>query len=396
MASELAYNYTIEMTFLNGKKEVNISSEAIKSLVISYDYMSQVNAPIVFAQVNFPIATYNKMQKNRKNGKVLLEIKKFNRNKSGSTKKVYIRKQLAYFFPNGEYDDDSDDKDMKSDTAYRISYIGMIDPDIIDDNKRFINKLFKNTNPMTMIHYYTRKFKMIIEPFDYNKEQSIFYIPPITGVSSMIDFINNMASFYTTDYRYFRDFKRGYLLSNKGKGININDGTYPSVHINIEKQKDNDNANMVGFIKDKDNECYLVEVNTNQYTIDVDKLMDYNFNQYIGVNYEGGMKKIELDVNPANDSKVRPRMIRVFNKNTAFINNMANGVNINEATVTISKGDLDCSLIEPHKEFIIHFPKSYSSKNGKYILTSKKELFSPNEDDFCYVVNAGFRKVNNK
>lgn len=390
--ANLEYLYDISMTVVVNKKKHKIPSESINMFMIKYDYVNMF-APIIYTQINLNIELYNTMQKFRSSGHILLEIKKYKKDEK-DLKKPYIKKQLNYFFTNSDYDSDVvNNKDTDNTNSYRSCYLGLLDIDIINDNNaRVINNIFMNTNTTSIIHYYLHNQKLVLEPFDNNPIHDLMIIPPITGITNLLKYLNQMSSFYKSGYRYFRDYNRTYILSNKGRGIDIG-RQHKTVHINIEKRRGNQSIYKPGMIDNKKEKFYLLKVNVKQAQIDIDISAGNKFNNFVGINSIGKIIRKLADENLGKKFKKKPKLIKIFNKNNTYVENIANIQNLASNTLTITKSDIDASIIEPHKEFVVENDTYLKAKNGKYILVAKQEIYTKESTGFRCAVTATFNKV---
>lgn len=397
MAKQVTYGYDMSISYIVKKDETEIPKESIKSVIVSYDY-ERMFCPIIYVACNLDISVYNKMIVNKDIGKIFLDIQVFNNSDTTKTKKSYIKGQFNYFFPR--YDDDSpeaDEDDEKNGVTYKQVYMGLLDIDIINDNnEKVLNNVFLNSNTMSIIYHYINKQKVIIEPFDYNPEHKLLIVPPITGINNFINYMNQMSAFYKTGYRYFRDFKRTYILSNEGNGIDIaGSKQYKSIHINVEGSKNNDNISILGVVKNKKNKCYEIQVTSSLTNIDIDKTSDHMYNMYYGVTQNGEVKKKKFNINQDKKSKSKPKLYRIFNYNKHIIPAVANEDSTIGYIVTLSKSDIDMNLISLHKEYTINFDGD-KEKSGKYLLVGKREVFQQNNEEFAGNIEMTFKKIANK
>ena len=397
MAKQVTYGYDMSISYIVKKDETEIPKESIKSIIVSYDY-ERMFCPIIYVACNLDISIYNKMINNKDIGKVSLDIQVFNNSDTTKTKKSYIKGHFNYFFPR--FDDDSpeaEEDDEKNGVTYKQVYMGLLDIDIINDNNvKVINDVFLNSNTMSIVYHYICKQKVIIEPFDYNPEHKLLIVPPITGINNLIEYMNQMSAFYKTGYRYFRDFKRTYILSNEGNGIEISGSKqYKSVHINVEGSKNNDNISILGVVKNKKNKCYEIQITSSLANIDIDKTSDHMYNMYYGVTQNGDVKKKKFNINPDKKSKTKPKLYRIFNNNKHIIPAVANEDSTTGYIVTLSKSDIDMSIISLHKEYTINF-EGDKEKSGKYLLVGKREVFQQNNEEFAGNIEMTFKKIANK
>jgi hypothetical protein len=392
-AKNYKYAYSVDIIYVNGKKQTEIDSKSISMIAIDYDYETK-NAPIIFMKMNLEVATYNSMVKNSKSAKLYLNIKVYDADQSNPIKRNYIKEQFSYFFAsdNIEYDQDLVEDTKSSKTAYRTVAIGLIKSELVDDNKKTMNNIFKNTNTSTILHYYTHHMNMIIEPFDNNPTHGLFVVPPIEGISKLIKFLNESSSFYNTSYRYFMDFSKTYLLSTKGKAISTKDNTYDTIKIDVINDTTNKTTNK-GLKKDTDNKLYTIEISAADFSVKFNKITEKKFNKLTGVDSMGNKISSALNINNEEDSSTKTRMVRLYNGNSNYIGSLADEIETTSAVITVVKGYIDCSLIVPYKEYRIANIKEYSKLDGKYLLASKKEVFQQSDTDFACSTSMTFKKV---
>lgn len=387
------YSYDISMTYVNGNKQTSIDKKSISMILIEYDYDNN-NAPIILVNLNLKVPVYNDMIKHCKSGKVYLNITIYTDGKTNAIKKNYIKEQFSYFFSSSNLETDEDlIKDSGSnDTTYRKSTIGLIKSELVDNNKKIMNNIFKNTNMSSIIHFYTNHMKMVIEPFDNNPVYNLFIVPPIEGISKLLKFLNESGSFYKTTYRYFMDFNKTYLLSTKGKAIDINDGTHNTIKFNII----NDNGIHEcedGMTRDDDNKIYIVEINAGDFHLTKNNVTEKKYNKLYGVDSMGNKSSRKLDINNEKGSSSKTHIVRVFNDNLDYLESMASEIENTSAVITLAKGNIDMSLIVPYKEYRISNTKQYKDLDDKYLLVSKREVIIQNDGDFSCSASMSFKRV---
>lgn len=385
-----SYKYAIELTYKNNTSMEVIPSECIKMIVIDYDY-DQSFAPIAYVSCNIPLSLYYKMKLNATSAHIILSISKFNNDEGRDSAKTYIKKELSYFFPNNtDIDIDYEYIEMNNtEKSYKSSYIGLVDPIIINRDKMIINDLFYKTNLETIIHKYM-KFNLIKEPFDNNPIFDMFIIPPLEGISKFLKYMDSRCSFYNTKYRYFNDYNNAYLLSSKGKGIDIKDGTFTTVKITAQSSDDSDYY-LDGQYNNTTQRIYSMASTT--YNFNQNLISDKKINQLYGVTSSGKTMKLDLDVNSAVDSKTKPKMIRIFDECLNSLKSIANSIETTSTIINITKTNIDNSIIVPYKEFQIVCTTDWASESGRYLLSSKKETYIPDNGDFISGIFMTFKKV---
>lgn len=394
MAKQTTYDYDVEIKYVNGNKQIEIDKKCIKMIMIDYDYQVK-NAPALYLTINLEISLYNNMVLHSKTGgKLYLNIKTYKSGSTNSIKKNYIKEQFSYFFKDDTIATSQDlvEASDSDGTSYKKAILGLIKSELVDNNKRIMNNIFKNTNTSSILHFYTHHMKMIIEPFDNNPTHDLFIVPPIEGISKLIKFLNESATFYTTTYRYFMDFNKTYLLSTKGKAVDIKDGTYNTIKIDVISDVGSKTSDR-GIYKDTKNKIYVIEIDSSDFHIGKNKVTEKKFNKLYGVDSMGNREYKELKINKEKGTSTKTRMVRIYNENLNYINSLADEIETSANTITVVKGELDGSLIVPYKEYRISNIKQYKDLDGKYLLVAKKEVIIQQEGDFSCSTSMTFKRV---
>lgn len=393
MATNLDYHYNIQLKYINQDKQETMDPKSIRLIVIDYDYETK-NMPVIYMQLNLEVPIYNDMVLNSKSGKIFLNIKYYDAGSSNPIMKDYIKEQFSYFLSNKEleYDENIIKEAGTEKIAYRRVTLGLIKSELVDNNKRIMNNIFKNTNISSIVHYYTNHMKMIIEPFDNNPFYNLFIVPPIEGITKLIKFLNESCAFYNTSYRYFMDFSTTYLLSTRGKAIDIKDGTYTTVKIDILPNTPTRKVKE-GMERDTTNELYIIEIDAKDFSILKNEITEKKFNKLYGVDSLGNKANVSLNINNEKGSSTKTKMVRIYNNNMSYLNSLANEIENSSSIITVVKGDINASIIVPYKEYRISNINQYKNLDGKYILVAKKEVFVQSDNDYRCSVSMSFKKV---
>lgn len=393
MAKQFEYDYEVEVTYINGSKQTVIDSKYVSMILIDHDYDNN-NAPVIYMKLNLEVPIYNDMVLNSKSAKLFLNVQICEADKTNPIKKDYIKEQFSYFLPTNELEYDSEliDKSESEGISYRSVMLGLIKSELIDDNKKIMNNIFKNTNTSSIVHFYTKHMKMIIEPFDNNPSHSLFIVPPMEGISRLMKYLNESSNFYTTSYRYYLDFSKTYLLSTKGKSIDIKDGTFNTIKIDIKNNTDR-NEEADGIFKDTDNSIYIIEIGVDDTAIVMNKTTEKKFNRLYGVDSLGNKSDKSLNINNEKNTSVKTKMVRVYNNNLKYLDSLADEIETTSSIISVTKGDIDSSIIVPYKEYRISNIKEYKGLDDKYLLISKKEVIVQSDDKFRCSTSMNFKRV---
>lgn len=380
--SKNQYTYNITASYINGKKETKIPNGSILACYITYDY-ELTNSPLFVMKVKLNSTLYNTMQDNKETGKIVVGIGRASSN-SGTPVK-YIYKQFSYHFPTKKFSNitqsmDGTTPERNDSNAYVQAVIGLVDDSIMNANRlAMVNNIFRNSNNISIIHYYTNAMRMIIEPFDYAEPMDLCVLPPMESISQLIKYMNTISSFYTTGYRFFMDYNYTYLLSNKGNSIDIKDGTFTTIEITVDKETEEK-----GLGADYKQKIYTLQVKEDQIDYSDDDLTEKKFNKLYGIDSKGNKTITELDIPRSYDSKDRYKLIRLPNDNTHYLENYKNTAENSGAPITVSIADMDNSLFVPYKQFIFSFFRERRACNGVYILSRKQEVYISQGDGTFY------------
>lgn len=393
MAVLNAYNYNIELSLLLENEIVTLDETDINSIIIDSDY-DKNTMPVIIVGVNIEPNTYNKFVLNSEKAFVSAKIYKSDANGLGSTDSVYVSDRFIYkMTDNPNYNESlinmNSSEEYINNATFR-GYIALLNLESINSNKRLYNTIIKNTDLLSATINFINHLDLCIEPFDDNPSIDQFIIPPISSITNLLNYLNQQFCFYKTGFRYFRDFNITYLLSCSGKPVPTIDDDYTTVLIDIL-----DPSSYSGYddgieIDDK-SKSYIIHVTANATSIDRDKYIDNQFNSIIGVDSKGNIDKAVLDIpkNPESTEKVYLERV----DNIKYINNTKQSLESKSLIVTVSKANVDSSILTPNKEYLIKNYKDNSDYDGKFILSYKKEVMILSANGFQSNIVFGLRKI---
>ena len=215
-------------------------------------------------------------------------------------------------------------------------------------------------------------------------------------VTSLISYLNNIEVLYDTGYRYFRDFNKTYLLSNRGFIVrDSTDSSMNSIIINIDSEYNEESISNVTNIN-KDAGAYTLTIPSNRCNIDINSALEKSYNTILGITTEGTTVKRKLDIPmDKNDAKEKIKLYRLYNDNTNYIDNINNAISSSSTIIHIAKTELDSSFITPNKEYLVNNRSYYKNYNGRYLLSYKREVFIKEDDNYISSTMFGIRKVAN-
>lgn len=370
-----SFGYSVSASIIIDNKETVLNDKSINSIIISHDY-DKNNMPVIYLGLSLESSLYNDFVLNTESARIVFTLYKFNKNSTSNINKPYIHDSFIYVMTSDPNYRESLEEIAGNSNAnnYLEGYIGLMKLESLNDNKKISNTIIKNSNMISIVHYFTSHMNMIIEPFDNNDIINSIIIPPITSITNLLSFLNKNKSFYKSDFRLFRDFNKTYLLSTRG--IPVNDSSvdeYNTIIINIVDPVEA--LSMTTSMEiNSSSKAYIINVDATKTSISVNRTTDKSYNSIMGIDTKGNTKKVVLDIPTNSESTEKVLLERVENDNLDYIYNTKSIIESTSIIVTIAKTEIDSSLLTPNKEYLIRNYKSNSEYNGRYILSYKKEI----------------------
>lgn len=383
------YKYKIKLIYMIDNKEYILDHKNIHNLLIDYDYDNK-NRPTLFMKVSIDKNILDDMIKNKDTNTITLVINKYNTLSEFHIEEEYIKSQFIYFLSEElNYQKDLDYEGTEKDTEdkFKVINLGMMKKELIDNNKVLINDVIRDTDMMNIVYKHLSHMNILIEPFVNQKPIKHFIIPPITSITSFIEYMNNYNNLYNTKYRLFFDHNRTYLLSSSGNSVKAKDEDYFSVIININNTITDDSKNQ-GMYTDNFTNSYIIDMDTNDIEIYKDKNIELSRNTLIGVDNEGNIKKTSI----SNNSIEKVKIERITNNNLEKIDQIKEDISSN-TIINIHKVDLDSSVITINKQYIVKNYINLRENDGTYLLSRKREIYIREGDDFILSAILTLKKI---
>ena len=379
----LEYKYQIEVNWNDGSKLTPIPIEHIRSAMNYFDY-DKLNMPILYLTVNTGKQLIDKIVLGKQNSTFMINIRKVSSN-DNSLVEDYIKDEFLYFLVDDiNYTDvteytPNDNKD-RDDVFRRITF-GCIKLDTVNKNKKLFNGVYRGVTNMGLVLWATEQLdNLIIEPMLSSNYDELI-VPPIDTLAKLLNYLNERSAFYTTDYRYFLDYDKSYIMSSSGIGIPTRDDPINDIIISV-CDPSQPSAYIQGVSKDDQAKAYVVPVNANESRMYIDTVIEKSFNSLYGITGDGNTKELQLNLSNNKNSVVRNKYLRVPYENLGILDIIKNKMEIGNKFLTISKANMDCSILTMNKRYSIRNYDKYSDIDGDYIIASKKEVFVKEADDF--------------
>lgn len=377
---ELAFDY-------QGNRE-KIQSEKIIYIMIESDYENRV-LPIIYVSMAVSGTLYSKIMKYKDSAKFYLSINKQNVNSNSSIAKNTLSGTFSYIpsTSNPNYSEDLNNPDDYTDSSYRRIMLGLVSTELTNQLRKSFNNVYNNIDQNTLVGLALEGTNVVIEPLEYNEKYDSILVPPITSRYKMLDFIFNKDSFYDTNYRYFMDFDKSYLLSKVGNPVDAGDGQLTNVIIDIRSVTANESYYEGIEVK---NGAYYIYVNPSNTNITLNEGTEKVANQIVGVDDDGEVQTLDLDINNTVGSETKQMFVR--SSNAALYKNE---LETNTIIIEILKQNIDGSAFTPNKCITINNYDDYKKYNGKYLIIYKKEFYKCVAGEFVVSCNVGLKKIKN-
>lgn len=395
-----AYNYTPTVELMVGTKNYTFPRNSIRTIIIDDSY-DKNTMPIIYIKVRISSVLYNKLVLNANKGTISFRLFKFTRDTKSSIREVYIEDNFTYIMtsdPNynealEQFVNNTNTDDTESSDTYMEGFIGLMSLQCIEDNKKLINDIIKDSNLPSIVHKYTNHMNMCIEPFEYVDVIKQHIIPPMTTITSLLKWLNDNFTFYKSGYRYFRDFTTTYLLSMNGRAVSDGTSRFNTIVFSIRDPLDH--LGKVNSMElDNTNHAYIIYVDASDTSIHIDRTTNKHYNSILGVDGIGNtvQEHLNLPESPMLSEKVL--LERTYPNNIENIYSTKTAIESASVIVTIRKSEIDSTIFSPNKEYQI---KNYSDNrefDGRYLLSYKKEIILRQDDGYIGGVAVGLRKIN--
>lgn len=379
-----AYKYNVNASLIIGNESMDFNPNYIKYILIESQY-EETYMPVIYMSLSANITMYNALITNEKNGKIFLNITRYNEYSQNKLYKKYIYDQFSYIVSgnNPNYIEDLSSSNNIDDT-YSLITIALINMDIMNKIRTPLNGIFSDIDQNTLILKTLEGLDCVVCPPRYNPHYDTIMIPPLVSKQKILYYLCDQCPFYDTNYMFFVDFNRAYLLDFSGNYCDANDGQKSTVVIDINSVLD-DKSYFDGM-EERDNEYYIC-ANPAHTNIGLNKTTDKIVNQLVFIDDEGDIAKVDVNVNSADDSAVKQIFTR--GEHAKMYMNMMNS---SCTEIEVVKESLDGSVITPNKEYLIKNSKEPTA-DGKYTLMYKKEIIKNNSGVFVESVALGLRKI---
>ena len=378
------FMHNITISFLLGNQITDINPSHVKYVVIENNY-EQTFMPVIYISLSVHRDMYKKIMGNEKEGKIYLKIDKYNEYSQNKLHKRYLEGQFSYIASssNANYSEDLSSSGSGED-IYSTVNLALMSIDILNKEKKSFNGIYKGIDQGTLILKAFEDMESVISPLKFNPLYDTIMIPPLSSIHKYLYYLYDMCPFYDTNYMFFMDFDRVYLLDYSGNYCPARDNQKKTIVIDINSIL-SEKAYYEG-IEERDDE-YRLYINPSYSSIGLNKHSDKIVNQLVFIDDEGDIQKVDINVNASSDSAVKQTFIRGEHAKLYM-----NVMNSSAEGIEVMKEGVDASIITPNKMFILNNTKD-TTYNGRYCLINKREVIRNISGSFRNSVSLSLRKV---
>ena len=370
------YEYEIEAAFTYGSKSYNIMKESIQYVYIDYNYREKI-LPVMYMSVNLDAALYNKFMPLQSKAKMTVWIKRKKKNYTSAVYSSVIRCSCDYFMqddPNTFIELDKNDEDLGRN--YKKTFIGLIKSDLVAQNKKTFEGIYRNTNTVSLAQAATSGMRIVMQPFEHNVDLEEFYCPTITTIGQFLAYLNSKYSFYNGAFTYFMDFEKTYLISNDGSYIDAKDGDhFPYVAFDI-RDLTKHQAQMVGQVNDSKQRSYIIYVNASDANISIDRSTPQLTSGTMAINElgESNTKPIDTSAITSIEANIAATTV-ISSTDPNAAGTQSKIVEQNSDTLTIAKVGVDARIFTLNKQYLLSNYEQNPKYCGVYYLVHKSEIY---------------------
>jgi hypothetical protein len=387
-------NCSLKLYTAGSNKEIVINPLYIRSMAMDYKFDTNI-MPIVYTILDVDIEMYDTIVENATDGRFLVQIVNYDANlgSTGGIRKYIVNDEFIYFLPN-KYnyakkleDPGVDNTDGSGNTLHMV--IGLMKAQLIYNNKVSFNGVYENTTTELLLEKVLKGLpKLTMDEIENNKEyEESFTLLPQQTRAQAIDYIFTDNPFYNTDYIFFMDFKKTYLLnSTGGPREDIDNHT-----VLFQIVKSNSAASYYnGVVKDAEDGVYVIYVDQSDANFNINTTTDKVNNQIVAYDTDEVTKE---------DLNVTVSKVATTNKQEfAMVNQLGTDIRKNimdntAVTLNITKMNMDSSIITPDKCYQVKHAL-YPDYDGKYLIMYKKDIISRAGEAFDTTTIIGLQRIN--
>ena len=389
----VSYKAECEARLQLEEEEITIGPECIKNFATDYKFEKN-NLPIVWLIMDVTNELYDKIIDNQADAHMYIRVKNFDGAQNNALHLDVIHDTFTYFVPtqySKSTEVSSTDPSVQK-ARHRHIVLGLLQDKMLNKYKTSFNAVYPETSTTEMIETILEGIpesldsELIMDEIQVETDFPSFTMPPQDSVKNALDYLFEREPFYETNYQFFIDFDKIYLLDSTGKKREVS--AMNTVLITIVDIADKESY-YEGCIKDGESGTYIIYANTTDISFHIDGTREKNTNKLFG--YQTGevtVADLEITGKKVTDPKVRYDRFSGEGLTTVHEQVLADAI----VTMELTRMNIDSSQITPDKCYIIDDPR-YSQYNGKYLLVSKSEVLSKTDWAFNTTTTMLFKRI---
>ena len=374
--------------------EIPIFGSYIQSIGTDYNYEGCI-MPVIYATLNVSIDIYDAIVENSTDGKFFVRASLYDGNSGGiSLQKEIINDQFIYFIPSKfnfakKLDDGGIDNGIGSGETMHI-VVGLMKPELILANKKSFNGNYLNTDTEELLEIILKDVPGIsmedIDEIENKKEYESFTMIPQESVANAIYYLFTDSPFYNTNYNFFMDFKKSYLLNSMG-----DPRERLAIHTVLFKINSVGSGaeNVTGVAKDSEGGIHIIYVQETDVNYNINTSTEKGANQIVGYDTDV-VTKTDLNIVVSKESTTNKQAFTQANQLGVDIRKQV--MDNTSVTLQIYKMNMDPSMITPDRCYQVNDQK-YPDYNGKYLLLYRKDIFARAGEGFDVSTMIGLQRI---
>lgn len=381
---QVQYKAKVSVKWIHGKEITEIKSSYISNICIDRDY-DNANMPVLYMILNIPTTLFNKMIDGQKKDRILLNISHYNVLEDNPRDIEDIKGKFYYFLPtNADSNDELAQQEKEQtgvETAYSRVTMGLILPEVINDNRRVIHSdIYRDINKATLVYLALNHVSKLCINNIADKNIDVISMPSMSSVNDYLKYIDDEYGIYNLGYRYFHDFDITYMLNESGTYIPNGSKEHKLVFINVNSNIANSSVSLGMYIND---DCYQIDVSSSDAVVNIDKNTTVAVSRIAMVDDSKG-KTGEAKLEDGN------KVEYVRDKRTA--SRIRYNAKKYDVSIDISKPYLDDELFTPNKVYKVKNYEKYKDQDGRYILYRKQTMYQNKDGEFVPTTMLSLRK----
>ena len=384
--AELVFDYNEN----SKENQIEINQQFVHFISIKDDYINNV-LPIIYASISVEDSLFSKIHRYKDSAKFILTIYKYiydTNEKSIKVRKKILKKSFSYIPSTSEANprESLDEATEGGRDSYKKITLGLVSDTMTDQLRQGYNGIYKSIDQSSLLTLALEGLKNpIVEKPDNNKKFSELIIPPLNTRYQLIKYVYEQSPFYDTGFRFYMDFDKTYLLSDKGEKIPGGDGFPDEIMFNIIDLIDPSLANEGMTINDN---TYYMDLIPTAIDMIENNALPKTANKVVVINEDGNTSSLELDLSNSEDTHSKTVYVRGISSD-----NIKNESELNMITISVNKLGVDPTVLTPNKLITVKSYADNSNFNGRYLLCNKEQIFVNTNGVFTIQLLAVLKKV---